>query len=574
MIEEVGDVAPGGIVFDASEQGQYFNFADHDVTNYNGIDERTLYYDWLADSATTSHIVNRRDVFKTYESIHNTPITGVGGLRVHAEGRGDVDVYTTIDGKTHTIHMRNVLYVPGNRNNLFSLGRWLAKGGDFSGQSLTLISNKGIPISKGTLTANNLIKLRLQFTKIDADLPHADTSYPASEKLKTWDVWHCRFAHVGISGLRKLFDKQLVTGLFVDRESTFSDCSACTEAKQSVMPFNKTADHDTKPGELTHVDVWGKYPVSSINGCQYYILLVDDASRYVTVEFMKTKDQATLKVKNYITHLEVHGKMPKAIHINRGHEFVNKTLLEWLYSKGMDVQMTAPHSPSQNGVAERMNRTLEELARAMRLAADLPVFLWEQAVSHAAYVRNRAYNSAIKTSTPYERWYGRKPDVSHLREFGAPVWILLQGQKIQPKMEAKSKRRALVGYDDGSRSVKYYNAETRSILTSRNFRFLEPSDTVPEQVLIIPDDVAREGETMGGARNTVDARNAEPGPSNPKKRPAEDESEESLKRQTRGKRVDYKRLDDPFTEDEAMSVEQLTNLLEGDEDQPTLKQAK
>jgi len=106
--------------------------------------------------------------------------------------------------------------------------------------------------------------------------------------------------------------------------------------------------------------------------------------------------------------------MPKAMRIDRGREFVNKTLLEWCYLKGMQVHMTAPYSPSQNGVTERINHTLEELARAMRLAADLPTFLWEQAVAHAAYVRNQAYSSTIKTATPYERWHGQKPDVSHL----------------------------------------------------------------------------------------------------------------------------------------------------------------
>ena len=199
----------------------------------------------------------------------------------------------------------------------------------------------------------------------------------------------------------------------------------------------------------------------------------------------------------------------------------------------MEVHMTTPHSPSQNGVAERMNRTLEELARAMRLAADLPVFLWEQAIAHAAYVRNRAYSSAVKTTTPYKRWHGHKPDISHLREFGAPVWILLQGQKVQPKMEAKSKRRALIGYEDGSKSVKFYNAETRSVLTSRNYRFLEPSDpskAISEELLIASDDVAREGESMGNAQNTRDAQNvdAKPGPLNPQKRTAEDDAEGSL----------------------------------------------
>jgi hypothetical protein len=71
----------------------------------------------------------------------------------------------------------------------------------------------------------------------------------------------------------------------VDHDTPFTDCVACTEAKQSVIPFNKGTEHDSEPGELTHVDVWGKYSVSSINGFQYYLLMVDDASCYVTVDF-------------------------------------------------------------------------------------------------------------------------------------------------------------------------------------------------------------------------------------------------------------------------------------------------
>ena len=80
----------------------------------------------------------------------------------------------------------------------------------------------------------------------------------------------------------------------------------------------------------------------------------------------------------------------------------------------MEVHRTAPYSSSQNGIAEHMNRTLADLAQAMRIAADLPVFLWEQAIAHAAYVQNWVYSSAIKVNTPYKHWYGRKPNVTHL----------------------------------------------------------------------------------------------------------------------------------------------------------------
>ena len=70
------------------------------------------------------------------------------------------------------------------------------------------------------------------------------------------------------------------------------DCVACTKAKQLVIPFNQKGDREMLPEELMHVDVWGKYKVASINGYSYYLLLVDNASRYITVQFLKSKDQA------------------------------------------------------------------------------------------------------------------------------------------------------------------------------------------------------------------------------------------------------------------------------------------
>jgi hypothetical protein len=81
------------------------------------------------------------------------------------------------------------------------------------------------------------------------------------------------------------------------------------------------------------------------------------------------------------------------------------------------------------------------------------------------YLWNRSYTRSLD-KTPYEIWKKKKLNVAHLREFEAPVWVLLQGKKEQWKMLPKSKWCAYIGYDDGSKSVKYYNAETQKILTS------------------------------------------------------------------------------------------------------------
>src|SRR6202789_4023968 len=181
----------------------------------------------------------------------------------------------------------------------------------------------------------------------------------------------------------------------------------------------------------------------------------------------------------------------------------------------------------------------------------------------------------LPKSMPYEGWHNKKPNVSHLREFGSPVWVLLQ-RKIKPwKMKTKSKRRVYVGYDDGANTVRYYNAETRNVLTSGNFRMITPLNqpSPPEHIEVTPD-MPCEGESTftmppRGVTDSDDiTRNLEP-----KRKRKRIEVEEDLDidepRKTRGIRTDYKHLHDPFTyeeeEDNFLSIEEVYAIIAGDE---------
>ena len=78
----------------------------------------------------------------------------------------------------------------------------------------------------------------------------------------------------------------LVVGLEVNMKSPQPDCIACIEGKQTEEPYGQVSEKETKVGQLTHTDLWGRYEIKSINGNHYYLLLVDDASRHVTIEFL------------------------------------------------------------------------------------------------------------------------------------------------------------------------------------------------------------------------------------------------------------------------------------------------
>ena len=322
--------------------------------------------------------------------------------------------------------------------------------------------------------------------------------------------------------------------------------------------------------------------------------MVDDASRHVTVEFLKSKDQAAQKIKDYLTYLHICSKIPYAIRTDRGTKFVKHMLQSWCEAQGIELQLTAPYSPSQNGVAKCMICTLTELMCTMLAATKLPEFLWEPAITHATYLRNISYMRKILTATPYQIWNGKKPNVSHLREFGAPVWVLLQGQHIQWKLLPKSQQHVYIGYDDGSKVVKYYNPATRNILTSRNYCFINPADTEPpdkspEEIAIVPEGEpppqvegeyiqplesqapSHEGEMEGGTQNIPVS------PIRQRKQKAEEEINPREPRKTWGISIDYKYMNNPFPDEEEASIVVIREeafAVMPEEDPQTLQEAQ
>ena len=138
------------------------------------------------------------------------------------------------------------------------------------------------------------------------------------EPTQSWETWHKCYGHIGYSGLQKLLDHKMVEGFTVDENSLKPDCETCVLAKQTIKPSDGNSNQVTMPGDLTHIDLRGKYEIASIHGNQYYILFVDDNTHYVMVHFLKRKEEATKEVQNYLTHIKTQGRNPKAIRIDWG----------------------------------------------------------------------------------------------------------------------------------------------------------------------------------------------------------------------------------------------------------------
>jgi hypothetical protein len=244
--------------------------------------------------------------------------------------------------------------------------------------------------------------------------------------------------------------------------------------KQHRTPYPRgVAERATEPFELNHSDVCGPMSVSSFGGSRYYVSFIDDYTRYTRVYFLKSKDEVLEKFKEFDNFTKnVTGKGIKILRTDNGGEYCSNAFDTYLKERGITHQLTAPYNPAQNGVAERMNRTIVESARSMLFHSNTPTELWAEAVNTAVYLRNRSPTTALDGITPYESLFNRKPDVANLRVFGCVAFVHVPDNQ-RKKLDAKSRKAIFVGYPESTKGYKLYDPDSHSFIRSRDVVFLE-----------------------------------------------------------------------------------------------------
>ena len=144
-----------------------------------------------------------------------------------------------------------------------------------------------------------------------------------------------------------------------------------------------------------------------------------------------------------------------------------------LKENSISHEFTSPYTPEQNGRVERNWQTAFNMARCMIIDSGLPKSLWTAAVALSGYVRNRCFSSRVD-ATPYERFFGKKPNISHMVPFGTKCYVYIEGNK--KKLDDRAKRGAFIGYDGSSPAYLIYDSSTGAIVKSRNVRFDNTND--------------------------------------------------------------------------------------------------
>ena len=290
-------------------------------------------------------------------------------------------------------------------------------------------------------------------------------------------LWHERTGHLHAAGL-SLWAAQRMTadGPALPALSKLR-CLACSLSKANRLPFPKKARRRaTCPIYLVHIDVCGPFPVTALGGWRYFLLIVDDYSRFMWVAVMKTKAEALDHFKTYLAWAErqhsAAGHKLVSVRSDNGGEFVSRAFTSYLDSLGIHHELTAVHTPQQNGVVERANRTVVGSARTMITAAGLPKSYWAAAVRTAVYLRNRLPTSAVQGMTPHEAFFGVKPEVSDLRRFGCHAFVRVPTPN-RGKLDERARSCVFVGYCSESKAWRFYHPPTRTTFRSRDVQWEE-----------------------------------------------------------------------------------------------------
>jgi transposase InsO family protein len=271
-------------------------------------------------------------------------------------------------------------------------------------------------------------------------------------------LWHRRLAHVGMKNLHKLLKGEHILGLTNVHFEKDRICSACQVGKQvGVHHPHKNIMTTDRPLELLHMDLFGPIAYISIGGSKYCLIIVDDYSRFTWVFFLQEKSQTQETLKRFLRRAQNKFRLRiKKIRSDNGTEFKKSQIEGFLEEEGIKHEFSSPYTPQQNGVVERKNRTLLDMARTMLNEYKTPDQFWVEAINTACYSINRLYLHRILKKTSYELLTGKKPNVSYFRVFESKCFILIKRGRSS-KFVPKAVGGFLLGYDSNTRAYRVFN---------------------------------------------------------------------------------------------------------------------
>ncbi|KAG9450334.1 hypothetical protein H6P81_010299 [Aristolochia fimbriata] len=329
--------------------------------------------------------------------------------------------------------LTGVLLVKGLKANLISISQLCDQNlaVQFTKEGCFVSDSNNQSVLQGVRTADNCYQLQTG----------RQCNYSTTSDM---NLWHRRLGHIHDRGLQNLIRFNAVRGLPKISGHMSGVCKGCMEGKQPRTSHPNVPYVTTSlPLELLHMDLMGPVHTPSIAGKRYVFRLMSEKQTII-------------------------GKIVR-IRSDHGREFENLEFAQFCNDQGITHEFSARKTSQQDGVVERKKRTLQEMARTMIHAKNLPHWLWAEAVHTVCHIVNRVYLRAKTQTTSYELWKGRSPQIHYFREFGAPCYVLRDREYLS-KFDSRSKEGIFVGYSRNSHAYRVYFKQSNTIIESVNVR--------------------------------------------------------------------------------------------------------
>ncbi|CAI7896151.1 unnamed protein product [Closterium sp. NIES-54] len=332
-------------------------------------------------------------------------------------------------------------------------------------------------------------------------------------------LWHHRLGHPSLPRLRGMASRTLVSGLPCSLPplppGPAPTCVPCVEGRQRAAPHSSEFPPTEAPLQTLHMDVWGPARVKGQGHDRYFLLVVDDYSRYTTVFPLRRKGDVTEVLIDWIRGArrqlsESFGSdlLVLCLHSDRGGEFSSDLLRAFCHAEGIRQTFTLPASPQQNGIAERRIGMVMDVARTSMIHAAAPHFLWPFAVQYAAHQINLQPRVSLPETTPTRRWTGKVGDASVFRVWGSRAFVR---DTSADKLSSRAVPCVFLGFPPDAPGWQFYHPTSRRVLSSQDVTFDESGPAPSGVSQVDPVEPVKVAVDSGAARG-AEPTGAEPGP--------------------------------------------------------------
>ena len=276
-------------------------------------------------------------------------------------------------------------------------------------------------------------------------------------------LWHYRLSHPNFMYLEKLF-----IYLFINKNSKSFSCEICQFSKHTRSSYPSISYKPSRPFAMIHSDVWGPSKVKNITGTRF-VSFVDDHTRLTWLFLMKEKSEVGQIFQNFNSMIQTQFQTKiQIIKTDNAKEYFKSVLGTYFFSKGIVHISSCVDTPQQNGVAERKNRHLLEVARSLMFSTYVPKHFWGEIVLTGAYLINRMPSRVLKYQTPCQFLLQFFPHTKinpslDPKIFRCSVFIHIH-QQYHSKLEPKSIKCIFLGYSPNQKGYKCYSPITKKNL--------------------------------------------------------------------------------------------------------------